>query len=185
MPKRQDAPPNLTDEVYMHRRVLLREAQIAIRASPMTVQWLLTLSDEEIGRHYRTSFNVALSLMFADSRVQKAGLPFTKERLLNAAEIEREFGVSSIAIARDVAASRAFAVELDGIEHYPTFLFDSRIDRKVLAKVIRRLGALEGWSKWHFFVSRRGSLNRATPLAALVRGEVDAVLKAAAAFAER
>jgi hypothetical protein len=184
MPKNQNAPPSSSAESDLHRRVLLREAKIAIQASPMTVQWLLTLSDEEIGGLYRNSFNAAVALAGLRARARMPGVALTNARLLDAGQILLEFGVSSRVIARDAAASRAFAVEINGVDHYPSFLFDGTIDRKTLTKVIRQLGPLEGWSKWHFFVSRRRSLNSMTPLAALEQGEVDAVLKAATAFAE-
>jgi hypothetical protein len=116
---------------------------------------------------------------------RKRRAAFAKAGLLDGDQLRAEFGVSVDAIEGDIAAFRVFAVSLNGIKLYPTFFFDSEVDRANLAKVIQKLGDVDGWGKWHVLTSRRGSLNGETPLAALARGEVDAVLSAAAAFAER
>lgn len=131
---------------------------------------------------------VALSVVDADSSPDVGSgrvLAFAASGLLNAYEVRSRFGVPESRLARDVAAGRAFVVHHDGVDLYPSFLFDGTVDRRHLARVIRKLGSLDGWSKWHFFRSRRGSLNRATPLLALTHGDVAAVLRSAEAYVER
>jgi hypothetical protein len=67
---------------------------------------------------------------------------------------------------------------------YPAFFADPRQDRKMLEAVSKVLGDLPGAAKWDFFMSVRLSLGNRTPLDALAKGKVDAVMAAAQAFAE-
>jgi hypothetical protein len=67
---------------------------------------------------------------------------------------------------------------------YPAFFADPRQDRKMLEAVSKVLGDLPGAAKWDFFMSVRLSLGNKTPLEALAKGKVDAVMAAAQAFAE-
>jgi hypothetical protein len=67
---------------------------------------------------------------------------------------------------------------------YPAFFADPRQDRKMLEAISKTLGDLPGAAKWDFFMSPRLSLGNRTPLEALAKGKVDAVMAAAQAFAE-
>lgn len=53
-----------------------------------------------------------------------------------------------------------------------------------LQQVCQALGPLPGRAKLQFFLSRRGSLGRASVLEALLEGDTSAVLAAATAYAE-
>jgi len=74
MPKEEDAFRDSAGEAVVHTRVLLRETKMAIRASLLTVHWLLMLSDEEIGGLYRANIDHAVALMNPRSRAQIAGM---------------------------------------------------------------------------------------------------------------
>jgi len=106
-------------------------------------------------------------------------------RLLGSAEIRERLGISRQALSAAVRAQRLFALTgPSGDYFYPAFFADARHDRAVLEKVSRALGSLPGGAKWEFFTTPRLSLGRKTPLQALSKGQVDAVLAAAAAFAD-
>ena len=81
--------------------------------------------------------------------------------------------------------TRMFALQgPSGELAYPAFFADPRQDRKMLEAVSKVLGDLPGAAKWDFFMSVRLSLGNRTPLEALAKGKVDAVMAAAQAFAE-
>lgn len=67
---------------------------------------------------------------------------------------------------------------------YPAFFADQKQDRKTLEKVSKMLGDLPGAAKWDFFMSPRMSLGKRTPLEALAKGKLEAVMAAAQAFVE-
>ena len=67
---------------------------------------------------------------------------------------------------------------------YPAFFADPRQDRKRLEAVSKVLGDMPGAAKWDFFMSLRLSLGNKTPLDALAKGKVAAVMVAAQSFAE-
>lgn len=81
-------------------------------------------------------------------------------------------------------AGRVFYISQQGERYFPAFYCDPAYDRKQLSAVTRALDDLPGGSKLQFFLSRRGSLNGATPLQALQAGRIEKVLDIAAAFAE-
>jgi hypothetical protein len=64
--------------------------------------------------------------------------------------------------------------------YFPYFFADEKYPRRALEKVSKALGKLPGARKWQFFTTPRISLNGKTPLEALSKGQVDAVLSAAA-----
>jgi len=106
-------------------------------------------------------------------------------RLLGAAAMRERLGVSRQALSAALRAQRIFALlGPSGDYLYPAFFADPGLDRAVLEKVCRALGGLPGGAKWEFFTTPKGSLGRKTPLQALAKGRIDAVLAAAAAFAE-
>jgi hypothetical protein len=82
-------------------------------------------------------------------------------------------------------ARRVFALQgPSGELVYPAFFSDPRQDRKILEAVSKALGDLPGAAKWDFFMSPRISLGNKTPLEALAKGKVDAVMAAAQAFTD-
>lgn len=82
-------------------------------------------------------------------------------------------------------ARRVFALQgPSGEPVYPAFFSDPRQDRKILEAVSKALGDLPGAAKWDFFMSPRISLANKTPLEALAKGKVDAVMAAARTFAD-
>lgn len=54
----------------------------------------------------------------------------------------------------------------------------------MLAKVYMALGELPGTSKWYFFTVPRYSLRGLTPMEALAQGHAEAVMNAAASYAD-
>jgi hypothetical protein len=83
------------------------------------------------------------------------------------------------------AANGFFYVEVDGCTYAPAFFLDPTLSPKDLTEITGLLGTLPGWSKWHFFTSRKASLAGATPLDALKEGKLERVKRAARGFAER
>jgi hypothetical protein len=66
--------------------------------------------------------------------------------------------------------------------YIPAFFLVEQIRRKGLAKVVRTLGDLTGWSKWKFFTTPIWALDDLTPLQALFSGDRKQVLRAAEEF---
>ncbi|NHZ78670.1 hypothetical protein F2P44_05150 [Massilia sp. CCM 8695] len=90
------------------------------------------------------------------------------------------------ALGKAVQSKRMFTLDgPSGRKVYPAFFADPRCNREHIERVCQALGDWPGPSKWEFFTSPRESLNGLTPIEALVRGELDQVLRAAAAFQER
>ena len=94
-------------------------------------------------------------------------------------------GITDQRLAKNVAASQIFSVVFDGDEFYPAFLLAKELDRRQLAKVVRRLDGLTGWAKWKFFTEPKASLANMTPLQGLLYGEAKLVSQAADAFVAR
>ena len=105
--------------------------------------------------------------------------------LVPGTEMQRRLQISAQALSTALKRKRIFALKGPaGKYHYPAFFADSRFDRTTLERVCQALGDLPGSSKLHFFTSPRQSLGGLSPLQALVKGRVDAVLDQAAAFLE-
>lgn len=103
--------------------------------------------------------------------------------LLTSAELSARLAISAAALSAAVKAKRMFFLKGPrGRNVYPAFFADRSLDRNVLERVARQLGDLPAASKYFFFTSPRTSLGGKSPLQALAKGKVDAVLKAAAAF---
>ncbi|MFL9913958.1 hypothetical protein PQR75_00825 [Paraburkholderia fungorum] len=106
-------------------------------------------------------------------------------KLLPEDDFIRALQVTKKTLAKDVASGRVFHVKLgEGEPYYPAFFLSNVIDRKVLARVVRRLRETDadGWSKWDFFTTPIEWLGRLTPLQLLRMNEVKSVLKAAASL---
>ncbi|MFX1803099.1 hypothetical protein PWR66_05485 [Paraburkholderia sp. A1RO-5] len=104
--------------------------------------------------------------------------------LLGSSELMGLLQITKQAVSAATRADRLFTVEVDGQTYYPVFFADGKVDRSVVERVARLLGKLPGWTKWAFFVSRRGSLDDLSALEALGKGKVDLVEKVARAFHE-
>lgn len=111
---------------------------------------------------------------------------FRRGSLLSAADFQQKLGISRQAINKAIHENRMFYLDgASGENRYPAFFADGRHDRRNLEKVCKVLGNLPGASKWQFFTTAKVSLGNRTPLTSLASGDLDAVLQAAAGFAER
>lgn len=109
----------------------------------------------------------------------------SSKRLVLGAEMRARLGVTPQALSAALKAKRIFAMQgISGEYMYPAFFADNTYDRPVLEKICKALGDLPAGSKWDFFTSPRTSLGGKTPLEALAKGKVDAVMSAAKAFSE-
>lgn len=79
---------------------------------------------------------------------------------------------------------RILMVEVDGQYYIPAFYLDKSIKHSQLEAVIKALGDVDPSLKWQFFTTPKLTLNSATPIEALRRGELKAVLNAAGSFVE-
>lgn len=102
--------------------------------------------------------------------------------LLDQAAFMSAMGMTARSLQRAPAAGQAFAVDVEGTNYYPAFYADGRYRRRHLYAVSRRMSDLSGGARFQFFVTKKGSLNRVTPLTALAEGQVVQVLAAARAF---
>ncbi|CAN7546818.1 hypothetical protein [Caballeronia sp. LjRoot31] len=168
---------------------------------------LLDLPDAELGRLFKTrlaqviGLSTALNIDQRSVREQDKKQPgetnlgpnprtsiryslVAKGKLLRTAVVCEALGITEQRLGKDVAASRIFSVEIEGEQYYPAFFLANELDRKDLAKVVRRLDGLTGWRKWNFFTKPKASLGNLTPLQALLCGDMKQVLHAASALVE-
>jgi hypothetical protein len=188
---------------------LLRVAVVAATLfDPIAMRALLDLPDEELGRRFKIrltqviGLSTALNLDFraireegeklrtrsrrSSSRPTSARHALVADgRLLRAADVCATLGITEERLRKNVASGRIFTVEVDAIPYYPAFFLARELDRKDLARVVRRLNDFPGWSKWDFLTAPNGSLGNLTPLQAMMNGEVKQVLRAAGALAKR
>ncbi|WP_429562844.1 hypothetical protein [Paraburkholderia sp. MM6662-R1] len=108
-----------------------------------------------------------------------------KAKLIHESDFRAAMGITDQRLSKDVAARRIFSVDVGGEPYFPTFFLVEQIRRKDLAKVVRTLGDLTGWSKWNFFTTPTWALGDLTPLQALFYGDRKQVLRAAAEFVKR
>jgi hypothetical protein len=98
--------------------------------------------------------------------------------------VER-LNITPQAISTARKKNRMFALKgPSGRLQYPAFFANAAYDREVLEQVCMTLGDLPAGSKWDFFMSPKISLGGKSPLDALAKGKVEAVLAAANAFRE-
>lgn len=108
-----------------------------------------------------------------------------KRHLLSAREFQKLMGwASPRSLSRALTAQRVFFMDFSGERYFPAFFADPLYDRSHLGEISKALGGLPGGAKFQFFVSRKGSLDGRTPLAALRDGRFGKVLDLAHAFAE-
>ncbi|MDM5177158.1 hypothetical protein PO883_08110 [Massilia sp. DJPM01] len=111
---------------------------------------------------------------------------FDEGLLLTSTVLAVRLQMTTQALGKAVQSKRMFTLDgPSGRKVYPAFFADPRCNREHIERVCQALGDWPGPSKWEFFTSPRESLNGLTPIEALVRGELDQVLRAAAAFQER
>ena len=106
-------------------------------------------------------------------------------QLITPAAFAEGLQFSRQALSKALKARRVFHVDVQGRRHFPAFFLDPRYERRQLEDICRALGELPGASKLQFFLTRKASLQGATPLEALVNGQFARVRVAAAGFAER
>jgi len=105
------------------------------------------------------------------------------KKLLSSVEMRERLSFTPQALSAAVRAKRMFVLTgPSGESFYPAFFADARYDRRDLEKISKALGGLSGGSKWGFFTTAKISLENNTPLDALAKGKLDAVLLAAAGF---
>lgn len=106
-------------------------------------------------------------------------------KLIPGAQLQARLKVSAQALSAALKAKRMFVMQGPSGEYaYPAFFADNAYDRRVLERVCKALGDLPGSSKWDFFTAPRISLGGKSPLMALAKGQVEAVMSAARAFAD-
>jgi hypothetical protein len=189
---------------YLFRRA----AVAAVLFDPIATEALLDLPDAEVGRR----FKISLARVMGVATVMNLDLHALREqdekqlskpkcgtnrqvsprdalvaegKLLRGEIICEALGITERRLNKDVARGRIFSVDVKAEQYYPAFFLANELDPKELAKVVRRLDGLAGWSKWDFFTQPKESLGSLTPLQALLQGELKQVLRTAAAFVER
>lgn len=106
-----------------------------------------------------------------------------KGLVYSAGEIISALKISCQALKKSRDSGRVFVVTRPtGEEYYPAFYLSN--ERKAIEAVSKRLGTLDGRSKWSVFTTPKLSLGGQTPIQALGVGKVDAVLAAAGGFLE-
>jgi hypothetical protein len=203
-----NASDNLENKDARMHQTLRVAAAAAILFDPAAAQVLFNLPDAELGRLVKASLMkviglaTVLDLDLRSIRAQrgkksdrtKSGTNrrtttrqslVAEGKLLRAVHVCDAFGITEKRLNQDVVSGRLFTVDIDSDQYVPAFFLANELDRKTLTKVVRRLGGLTGWSKWHFFTTPKTSLENLTPLQALLKGEVKQVLRTASAFVER
>jgi len=107
-------------------------------------------------------------------------------KLLASAQLCQRQGVTRQSLSKAVADQRLFALDgPGGRKLYPAFFADATSNKRDLERATLALGALPGAVKWQFFTTPTHSLGGKTPVEALSKGQLDAVLRAATGFRER
>lgn len=186
---------------------LLQSAAIALTLfDPVAARELFKLPDAELGRRFKralvrvaglaTVLNLDQQSIREESALRRKelysnrGEPTPARLVANAKLLHRSHFCAAIGftpqrLSKEVAAQRIFSVDIDDEPYFPAFFLVEQIRRKDLAKVVRTLGDLTGWSKWNFFTTPNSALNDLTPLQALFYGDRKQVLRSAAEFVER
>ena len=148
-------------------------------AAPSDYEVLLTALEEEPGFLLLTRDDP-----LAEARLR--GLRARRELLdreggtLSAQEVADLLGVSRQAVHKRYRAGRLLALDYGRHGHaYPAWQFVPDGVLPGLEEVLRALSDHDPWMQLIFFVSENDALDGETPLAALRRSELDAVLRAA------
>lgn len=105
-------------------------------------------------------------------------------KILPSETICQALGVTRQALSKAVTTKRLFALQFRGRNYYPAFFADPAFNRRLLERVCKTLGELDGEKKWEFFTTPKQTLEGATPLETLNTEEIESILKAAENFAE-
>ena len=105
--------------------------------------------------------------------------------LVNATVFRDAMSWSRQALSKALNEHRVFYVSRGSKRLYPTFFASTAYDTAQVQAVSRVLGGLPGESKMLFFTAPKLSLDQQSPLQLLAKGQVEPVLNAAHAFAER
>jgi hypothetical protein len=189
-------------------RLLRAAAVAAVLFDYSSTQAILKPSDAELGKLFKRKLaqviglSIALNLDLNSNReknesrrkdakgVTNRGMSpraalISDGKLLRAPIVCDALSITEQRLAKNVAAGQIFSVGFEGDEFYPAFFLAKELDRRQLAKVVRRLDGLTGWAKWKFFTKPKASLGNVTALQALLQGEMQPVLQTADAFLAR
>lgn len=174
----------LVKAVPKHRRLaLLRQMALDIETIVET-----EAKTEPVAKSTAMTSSITTEDFMAEMRRQEKERrqgDIAAKRLITGAEMRERLGVTPQALSAALKAKRMFVMQgPSGDYYYPAFFADPRHDRPVLKKVCKALGDLPGGSKWDFFTTQKISLGNKTPLDALAKGKLEAVLTAAVGFAE-
>ncbi|MFM0147610.1 hypothetical protein [Paraburkholderia sp. RL18-085-BIA-A] len=186
---------------------ILRSAAVAVTLfDPVGARALLEIPDAELGRLFKralvrvaglaTVLNIEQRSIREESALRRRELGSNQgestparlvanAKLLHKSHFCAAIGFTPQRVSKEVAAQRIFSVDIDDEPYIPAFFLVEQISRKDLAKVVRTLRDLTGWSKWNFFTTPNSALDDLTPLQALFYGDRKQVLRAAAEFIER
>lgn len=124
-------------------------------------------------------------MIFGMTDTQIAGDATRTDQLVSEAEFVKTLKGSANSIAKAVADGVLFAVTRNGEKLYPAFFADSAYKHRQLVALTKLLTDLDGFTKWQFFTTPKGSLGGLTPLEALRQGKFQKVKATARGFAER
>jgi uncharacterized protein (DUF849 family) len=117
----------------------------------------------------------------ADSLLQR--LVRGKE-LLDPAAFAEAMGWSRQALSKALSTRRVFFVEFNSTRYFPAFFARKDLERRQVEAVSKLMGDLPGGAKLAFFLNRKGSLDRKTPVEALAAGQLTEVRAAAEGYAQ-
>lgn len=87
-----------------------------------------------------------------------------KKQLLTRSEFRKHFATSEAGLKRMVVAGSVFAVDVDGVEYFPTFLTAPTVNRRRLQSVCRILVPAPPWCRLDYLESKHANLGGITPL---------------------
>lgn len=186
---------------------LLRSAAVAVTLfDPVAARTLFEIPDAELGRRFKralvrvaglaTVLDIDQRSILEESAQRREDLHanqpgatqrrlIANARLLHKAHFCAAMGFTPQKVDKEVAAQRIFSVDIEDERYFPAFFLVEQLRRNDLAKVVRTLRDMTGWSTWNFFTTPNSELADLTPLQALFYGERKRVLRAAAEFIER
>lgn len=99
-------------------------------------------------------------------------------------EMAEKMSLTVAALNELEADGLLFSMEVEGIRYFPWYFSCPQVSRNELKLVCKKLGNIDAWEKYIFFVRPVGSLGGMTPLQGLRQSKFKEVLRAAAAFAD-
>lgn len=189
-PDAEALPMNIAQETFQEAYAFLLNA-VAQDDRPALIAYMRrdldSVAEQELAApsvQHQVSTQQFMADMAEQERQQRQ-LDVATKKLLSGALLREKLQVTPQALSAALKARRLFALRGPSGEYaYPAFFADPRHDRQVLEKVSKALGSLPGAAKWDFFTVPRLSLGGKSPLDALAKGKVDAVMAAALAYAD-